>query len=1223
MRKYVCLSILFALFVIFSFTPKNNCLLSEKHISFSSKAFEQNTLRIKQRNPVVNEGNRIKLSVIDSNGNPINNGIIWQSGSPDVASIDPTSGEIIGVKSGFATITAIRDAESTSTFVTVSKIRKSTGAKIPGDTKTDNGGSVYISDPMQDIILKVENSLNAKVKTFAGKPKVAGNRNGMAKEALFAGPTAIGVDNSANGGLYIADTLNHCIRKIGFNQQVETILGKNAPGLSNFAADGQIDIEKVSLNSPRGVVADNGGNFFIADTDNHSIYYVDISKNRVNIVAGEPGQSGKQDGLERTARFKRPSAMALSSDGRLLTVADEDNNRIRLIELSRNSNGDLVGSVSTLSANSTQTLTNKPSDQEITEVEFDKPQSVGIDGLGNIYVVDNRNVQLIVRPLGKSPELFELAQPNVSFNRAVSLAVKGTETFVLDANTNDSEALKVISVGAPEILSIEPSVINIGQTTELIVRGKNFAPDTQIVFGAKPLAITSIKAEEIRLQLPVQNLPGLATLSVLTRGGVAQKEINAITKPANMLALGEITTVAGGSIFLGNGGDANLANLRFPVKTIVDSSGNLFISDQSTRTVRRVDKQTKIITTIAGGGDSTSDNVLATTALIRPSSIAIDKSGDLFIVDSLSVIKKVNMLTGVITRVAGSFGKGFRGDGGRAIDAGFSSISDIAFDAKGNLLVLEPTRLRFIDNSTSLGIVSTIAGTGRSEFGGDGGQAVNASFMFATSLAVDNKGSIFIADFLGNRIRRINKKGIIDTVAGNGLAPVSTNPFDRDGKKATNISFFSPSNIAVDLQGNLFVQDNGSFSGFIDVISRVNLKTQIINTQKIDGKESNGQIVRPLGSKLSTDGLGNLFFTSAEYNVFQLNTKSNVATKVAGNTKFNLFGDNNLAVFAALGAIADVVSDSSGNLYIADSINGRVRRIDSSTGVITSFIGKDGAPSMGNNGSAMLDDVTISPKALTANGNSLLIADFQQNTWFIRQVDLTRNVITTIAGKASNDFSDGKPALETSFNSISSLLVDNQGNIYLLDDNKLRFIDAKTSLVSTLATLNIPGVLPNNLLMDKDGNMLVSFFGSLDSASDIGGGVLRFDLQTKKFSLFAGGKGISFDGEKGLAVDASLGYVESITLDAVGNLFVGAYTPVITEIGVLKKNPRIWKVDRQTGIISTLIDSRDGVYSGDGGTIINSSLADCSKVLVDIKGNLLVANRDFLVQSLRLIKLGN
>ena len=1218
MSKYVFLSVLFSLFLI-SFFPENNIFFPEKYFNIISKATGQSTLRIKQRNPVVNEGNRIKLSVIDNNGNTINDGVMWQSGRPDIATIELTTGEILGVKSGFATITATQNGQSFSVFLTVSKVRKANGSKVPGDNKTDNAGSLYISSPTQNIILKAENSLNSTIKTFAGTSRVAGNRNGLAKEALFAGPTAIGVDNSATGGLYIADTLNHSIRKISFNNQVETIAGKSTPGTNVFASDGKIDLEKLLLNSPRGVVTDNGGNFFVADTDNHAIYYVDITKRKVNIIAGEPGKSGKENGLGRSARFKRPSAMALSTDGRLLTVADEDNNRVRLIDISRNDKNELIGNVSTLGvATSSQRLMDRTLNKVENEIFFDNPQSVSLDGLGNIYVVDNKSVQLVTRAFGQMPEVVELAQPKVTFGKAVSVNIKGTEAFVLDTDASESEALKVVSVGAPEILKVEPDIINVGQTTEITITGKNFSPESQIVFGGQSLPFTSIKAEEIKVQLPTQNLPGRITLSILTRGGLAQKEINSVSKPVNLLASGEITTIAGGSIFLGNGGAAELANLGSPIKTIVDSSGNLFISDRGTRTIRRVDKQTKVITTVAGGGDITADGVLATTALIRPSSIAISKSGDLFIVDSGVIIKKVNMLTGIITTIAGNAGKGSVGDGGPAIDASFSGISDIAFDLQGNLLVLEANLLRLIDANT--GVINTIAGTGQSEFKGDNWPAINASFVFAISLAVDSKGNIFIGDFLSNRVRQINKKGIITTVAGDGQRQETSSPQERDGKKATSVSLFLPSNIAVDLKGNLFIQDQGSLKNSTSVISRVDLGKKTITTQKINGKESSEQTVKLQDSKISTDGLGNLFFTSTAFNVFQLNIKSEIAVKVAGNTKFNFFGDEGLAIFAALGDIADVVADQSGTIYIADFINGRVRRINSSTNIISSFVGKDGAKAL-ENSPVVAESVSILPRALAIRANNLLITELQNSTWFIRQVDLSTNIITTVAGNNIGTFSDGKPALETNFNSIGAITTDQENNIYLLDGNRIRQIDAKTSIVTTLGTVNFSGLTPNNLVVDKNGSIFVSLLGNLNGSANIGGAVLQFDIKTKAFSLLAGGNGVLFEGDRGLAVDASLGYVESIALDLTGNLFIGAYTPLINGQGVFKKLPRVWKVDRETKLIRNFISSKDGIYSGDGGAIIDASLADCSKVFVDQKGNLFIRNRDSLAQSIRVVKL--
>jgi len=237
---------------------------------FTSKAAE-NTFRIKQRNPVVNEGNRIILTTIDSNGNNASEGTIWQSGSPDIAQVNPTTGEVSGIKSGFATITARRGEATSSVFVAVAKIKKVKGARVPGDTKLDSQGGVYISNPIQNVILRADDALTAPLELYAGKFRVAGNINGLTKDALFAGPTAIGIDNNTSGGIYIADTLNHSVRKIAFNKQVETILGKGSPGLPLFDANGAASFDEVLLNSPRGVVADGGGNLYIADTDNHAL----------------------------------------------------------------------------------------------------------------------------------------------------------------------------------------------------------------------------------------------------------------------------------------------------------------------------------------------------------------------------------------------------------------------------------------------------------------------------------------------------------------------------------------------------------------------------------------------------------------------------------------------------------------------------------------------------------------------------------------------------------------------------------------------------------------------------------------------------------------------------------------------------------------------------------------------------------------------------------------
>ncbi|HNH83752.1 MAG TPA: Ig-like domain-containing protein, partial [Acidobacteriota bacterium] len=155
------------------------------------------TIKIRQRHPVVNEGNQIQLTVMDANGQSLDD-VRWGSGSPDIARIDPQTGVVSGVRQGFATITAFHGNQSTSVFVVVARVKKGKAAAIPGDTKIDQGGQLYISNPLKNIILKASSALVSEPQVFAGQQGVPGFRNGNPLQSLFAGPTALAIDNQVS-----------------------------------------------------------------------------------------------------------------------------------------------------------------------------------------------------------------------------------------------------------------------------------------------------------------------------------------------------------------------------------------------------------------------------------------------------------------------------------------------------------------------------------------------------------------------------------------------------------------------------------------------------------------------------------------------------------------------------------------------------------------------------------------------------------------------------------------------------------------------------------------------------------------------------------------------------------------------------------------------------------------------------------------------------------------
>ena len=270
---------------------------------------------------------------------------------------------------------------------------------------------------------------------------------------------------------------------------------------------------------------------------------------------------------------------------------------------------------------------------------------------------------------------------------------------------------------------------------------------------------------------------------------------------------GLISTIAGTGTegFSGDGGPAVLAQLRLPSDVAVDRDGNLYIADLHNQRVRKV-TPAGIISTVAGFGWGRWPTDLKRSApetrLVHPRGVAVDVDGNLYIAESGNhQIRKVTP-QGAISTVAGTGKPGFSGDGGPALSAQLSGPGKLAFDADGNLYIVDGSNLR-VRKVTPQGIITTVAGNGERGSGGDGRLAVAAPLSPA-GLAVDADGNLYIADTGNNRIRKANSEGIITTVAGIGGRRVG---FSGDGGPATAAQLSLPSGLAVDSSGNLYIAD--------------------------------------------------------------------------------------------------------------------------------------------------------------------------------------------------------------------------------------------------------------------------------------------------------------------------------------------------------------------------------------------------------------------------------
>lgn len=378
---------------------------------------------------------------------------------------------------------------------------------------------------------------------------------------------------------------------------------------------------------------------------------------------------------------------------------------------------------------------------------------------------------------------------------------------------------------------------------------------------------------------PVQPVRFMRRLTAVPVLMLIAASIPATVSPAAAANSGLIVTIAGNGTagYGGDGGPATAASFYNPVDVVVDSSGNVFVVDATNNRVRKLSAATGIITTVAGNGVDgfSGDGGPATSAsLSYPSALALDSAGDLFIADvNNGRVRRVDAVTGAITTVAGNGSFGYGGDGGPATSATLTYPFGLAVDVAGNLFLADQgnERIRRVDAAT--GIIRTVAGNGNFGYGGDGGGATAATLAAPTGLALDNAGNLFIADQGNGSIRRVDAgSGIITTVAGVGSPTVWPN-YSPDGGVATATSLYYPTDVALDVAGNIFITEPGS-----NRVRRVDTVTKILTTS-------------------------------------------------AGSGACCFSGDGGPAVSAALNSPVGVAVDGAGNLFIADQMNQRIRRV--------------------------------------------------------------------------------------------------------------------------------------------------------------------------------------------------------------------------------------------------------------------------------------------------------
>lgn len=515
---------------------------------------------------------------------------------------------------------------------------------------------------------------------------------------------------------------------------------------------------------------------------------------------------------------------------------------------------------------------------------------------------------------------------------------------------------------------------------------------------------------------------GLGNVYIADTGNHRVRRVDAET--------GSIVTIAGTGVgdFGGDGGPATGADLNYPYRVTVDGLGNVFIADTYNNRVRKVDADTGVMSTVAGGGTSLGDDGPATAAqLTEVYDITLDSAGNLYIADaSWGRVRRVLATTGTITTVAGDGNYGDTGDGGPATSARLRYPVSVEVDALGNLYVGDgdTPRIRRVDAMT--GVITAFAGSGQSGLAGDGGPATSASMTYPFGIAI-REGDVYIADTANRRIRTVNNVGTITTVAG-------TFADAADGGSATSAALVGdPLHVAADAMGNLYISD-----ALGSRLRRVDAMTGAISTvagtgsygiSGDDGPAANAPLYN--AGSVVLDATGNLYLStwnnSNQPSIRRVDALTGVITTI---------------VSSGLGTAMAMASDAQGNLYLADSYFHVVRRVDALTRAITVHAGTGVAGFSGDDGDADLAQLNNPTGVRIDAAGNLLIAD--AGNFRIRKV--VGGIITTVAGNGgSGSTGDGGAATSAAIGA-ASVAVDNDGTLYLYraGTGRIRKVEAGT-----------------------------------------------------------------------------------------------------------------------------------------------------------------------------------
>lgn len=575
-------------------------------------------------------------------------------------------------------------------------------------------------------------------------------------------------------------------------------------------------------------------------------------------------------------------------------------------------------------------------------------------------------------------------------------------------------------------------------------------------------------------------------------------------------AAGVVTTLSG---VAGSAGAAGVTPAKFsePFGVATDSAGTIYVADTNNNAIRKI-TPTGVVTTLAGGsGMGSTDGTGSAAKFAEPHALVVDSTGNVFVSDYMNhTIRKVTP-AGVVTTLAGSAGsEGFVNGTGTA--ARFKSLQGITIDTSGNLYVADSGN-RSIRKITSAGVVTTYV---------DG---TNGQLGSPRGVVMGTDGTLYVTDYSAHVLYRVTSAAAVSRLAGTAPTPGTT-----DGA-TTSALFNAPSAIAIDSAGTLYVADTANNTVRKIVSGTVTTLAGLAGrSSSLDGKGSAARFEDPYA--VAVDGSGNTYVADATDHSIRKITSDGTVTTLAGKpgTFGSADGTGTTALFRNPKGIA---ADSAGNVYVADTGNATIRKI-TGAGVVTTIAGSASATgSLDATGTAAR---FASPYGVAVDSvGNLYVIDSTANT--VRKITAA-GVVTTLAGSANQTgFVDGT-GTAARFSVPFDIAVDSAGNLYVCDhgNHAVRKV-TPAGVVTTLAGSGSPGNVdgtgtaallkfPAGIAVDSAGNVYVA---------DTDNQVIRKISPAGVVSTIAGSGIGSADG---VGTAATFYNPKDVAVDSSGNLFV-------------------------------------------------------------------------------------